>query len=358
MTSAQDAQDADPDAKYGELLTFYCPFPWATSPDTALLQEHTLAWAKRFDLGERDSEQTVMLALTGAVFTAHAYPHARRELAQALADYGAWAWMANEHAGSGRPSGELLAEFGRWDRIMRSPNSWPDASNPLDAALRDSMLRLHSCMSGVQWQRFIASQGHWLYSMAWEASLREYGEECGVNDYLATRIGSGGCDAAPGYVDAVEGIELSEKHWARPAVRAATEALMTATVLDNDRYSYLREQRLPVEKHNLFRALRREHPHYTAEQAIIHAVAIRDRCMNLYLALREQLLVDADEDLRRYLTGLQLVFSGNITFGITAARYLLAELAPRITRADKPSTSSIDPLPYPTIAWWWDHLTP
>jgi Terpene synthase family 2, C-terminal metal binding len=256
------------------LLSFYCPLTAEVSPHAQRMCEHTLVWARRFDLGEGDDRRTTMLAATGATAMTHMFPHATGGLAQALSDYSAWAWMPNDLGESGQPIGDIFVRLGRWER-MRSPDSWPDATDPHDSALRDVFLRLRCLMSAVQWQRFTAPQEAWIYQVGWEASLAERNAELSVNDYLAMRLGSGAAYASVGFVEAVEGIELGERQWARPIVRAAAEAAACCGVLDNDRYSLLRERDLAIKKYNLFDALRGEHTDYSADQAITEAIAIR-----------------------------------------------------------------------------------
>lgn len=353
MTKPVESEDV-----FAKLLSFYCPLTAEVSPDAEAMLTGTLAWAERLDLGAGDPRLTKMLAVTGAVFTSHVYPHARGEIGQAFSDYSAWGWVGNEIAVSGRPARDVLALLGRWERILRSPNSWPEAIDPQEAALRDVLLRLRKLLTPVQWERFAAGQGQWLYQSAWEISLREQGVALSVNDYLATRIGAGAAYAAAAFVDAVEGIELSEREWAHPTVRAAAEASMLASVLDNDRYSYLHERRELSGKSDLFDVIRSKHPDLTLEEAVTEAVAIRDRIATLYLRLRDDILTWAGDDLHRYMTGLDRIISGNINFGSTAVRYLLPDSPHAVTRSDQPSDPRTDPLPYPTIAWWWEQLTP
>jgi len=361
QTAQQTAQEAaqETDAICGKLLTFYCPLSAEVSPEADLLQQRTYDWAKHFDLGEGDAERTATFALTGAVFAAHVYPHARGEVAQALADYDAWAWAANDFVGSDTDFCEIVVALGRWERIVRSPGSWPDSSRPLDAALADAFARLRELLTPVQWQRLTAGQSQWLYPMCWEAALRESGVPLGVDNYLAMRLSASGAGyAAPAYLDATEGIELSEREWANPVLRAAAEAGMLVGTLDNDRYSYFRERDLAVKKHNLFDALRVDDPSLSFAQAVNKAVALRDRIMCLYLGLREQLLLTASDDVRRYVAGLDTVISGNMNFAAKAARYLLPEMPHEVRSTDVPCDDSMAPPDLPTIAWWWDQLSP
>ncbi|MGW8782603.1 terpene synthase family protein [Streptomyces sp. NPDC055796] len=349
------------DSGFTHLLSFYCPLPAEVCPETERMRERTLQWAQRFDLGQGDAQRTRMLALNSSVFSAHMYPHATGELGQALSDYGAWAWIPNDLTGSGHPVGDILVALGRWESIMCFPDSSPESASPedfdpLDVPLREVFARLRDLMSAVQWERFRSEQQLWLYQMAREAALLERGVTLSVNDYLVMRIGSAGGFAASGYIDAVEGIELSERQWARRDVRAATGAAVLVGALDNDRYSYYREHNLPVKKQNLFHALLGEHPGDSVEEAVTKAVAIRDRLMSLYLRLREQILQDAPQDLHRYMTGIDLVVSGNINFGMKTARYLLPDSPYTVSRVDKPSDPTPDPLPYPALAWWWNQV--
>ncbi|MGW0312590.1 terpene synthase family protein [Streptomyces flavidovirens] len=340
------------------LTAFYCPLDVEVSPDIKLFQQHTREWAERFDLGEGDQGRTRMLALTGSSFLAHTYPHATGAVGQALADYSAWGWVPNDVIGSGCPLPEAISLMGRWEVMMHSPRSWPSSADPRDAALADVMARLRDLMSPVNWERFAAAQGIWLYQMGWEASLREQNAVLSVNDYLVMRMGTGAILAAESYIDPVEGVELSATEWSRPAVRAAASAGLLAAALDNDRYSYIRERHLPVKKENLFHAVHRDHPELTFDEAIERGVAIRDRLMTLYLRLREQLLTAASDDLCGHLTGIDRIISGNFNFATATTRYLLANAADIFAKTDEPTDPSTAPLPYPAIAWWWEHLTP
>ncbi|MET9480625.1 hypothetical protein [Streptomyces sp. NPDC006638] len=350
-----------------ELLTFYCPLVPETSPEADQLRSHVLAWAETYDLGSGDARLTAKYALTAAAWSTHGTPHARGEVALALCDYNAWAWVANDLATSGRPTCEIVAAFGRWERVIRSPRSWPEAGG-LDGALANAFSRLRTHLTPLQWERFVAGQSQWLLAMSWEAAQRETGVRDNVNDYLAQRFSAGGCYSAAAYVDAVENIELGEHDWARPDVRAAAEAAMLTALLDNDRYSLLKDLGKPTRSRNLFDALQYEHPDDTPAESVVRGVAVRDRVMDRYLQLRTDILTGASDDLAQYMTGLDLIISGNIDFAATAVRYLLPDSPHTVTTTDHPTTLSADTdtdtdpdtrtPPYPTIAWWWDRLTP
>src|SRR5918992_427536 len=343
-----------------ELFSFYLPFSQETNPAVGSLETGTLSWAEKFDLCRGDAQAATLYALTGANFMAHVYPHANGDLAQALSDYSAWGFAVNDQA---VPTGQVirtcdaLNSIFQWVWTMRSPNSWIADDNSFLAALRDTFLRLSDCMTPLQMHRFTTGQTSWLLDQSWEASLRERGAELTVNEYLAMRIGAGGVYAAISYIDAVEGIEVSGQELASPIVRAAVEAGILAGVLDNDRYSFIKESRPRSKKYNIFDALRYDNPSLSPQQAILDGIAIRDRLLVLYTRLCNQILQHASEELRQYFIGADRIISGNVTFGTTALRYLSPASAATIQRTEEPSADlPATPLPYPTISWWWDHL--
>ncbi|MGH3829260.1 MAG: terpene synthase family protein [Pseudonocardiaceae bacterium] len=341
-------------------FTFYSPFSEEVSSTVEDLETGTLSWAEKFDLGQGDARATLLYALTGSKFMCHVYPHAKGNLAQALSDYSAWGFAANDHAVPADPAirtCDVLHTLFRWVRAMRSPDSWVAGDDSLSAALRDTFLRLRDCMTPVQMHRFTAGQTSWLLDQAWETSLRERGAALTVNEYLAMRIGAGGAYAATSYIDAVEGIEVPDQEWASPIVRAAAEAGMMAGLLDNDRYSLGKESHPQFKKYNIFDAIRHENPDFSPQQAMLRGIAIRDCLLVLYIRLCGQFLQGGSEELRQYFVGVDRIISGNITYGTTALRYLNPASAATIRYTEKPPADlPTTPLQYPTIAWWWDHL--
>ncbi|WP_406320001.1 hypothetical protein [Streptomyces sp. NBC_00519] len=342
--------------------TFYCPLEEETGADAEHLSANSAAWARKFDLGRGDPSLSALYGAGGATLITHVFPHATTDpdLAQALVDYSGWAFMADDFIVPDPDArADVLHAVYRWARTILSARSWENRGTHLDDALRNTLERLRACMSDVQYERFTTTQASWLHAMLWERALRERGTALTVNDYLAVRIGAVGVHATPGYLDAVEGTELTAQEWSSPLVKAATEAGLFAAALDNDRYSFCKESDLTQINYNLFGALQHEHPDWTLAQAMREGITIRDTMLALYLRLREQILPTASPDLRKYLTGVERVISGDITFGTTCMRYFAPEATPDIRRTlTRPAQLSDEPLPYPTIAWWWEHIAP
>ncbi|MEU1549281.1 terpene synthase family protein [Nocardia sp. NPDC005745] len=338
------------------LLTFYLPLQPDIHPDATSIQQQTLRWVRSFDLGQGDDMIHVMVSQVGAGLLSYCYPCATGELAQLLANYNAWAWVAQDRLAALTRTCEAMLAIGRWERIVRSPNSWPATTDALEAALADVFKRLRRCMTPVQWERFLAGQSQWVSALGWEVALRERGTALTLNDYLALRMGISGCYAAPAYLDAVQGIELDEKQLSHPRFRAAVDTAMMTAALDNDRYSYLRELDREGKDYNLFTALRNEYPDWSVAQVIDSGIAYRDRIMTRYLQLRAQLLRDANHDCRTYLEGIDLIVAGNMNFAAAAATRYNLPYHPVIT--DQPSDPRTELPPAATIAWWWDEHRP
>ena len=124
---------------------------------------------------------------------------------------------------------------------------------------------------------------------------------------------------------------------------------------DNDLLTYHKETRRGGADHNLVTVLARSE-HLPTAEAVAKAAAIRDRVLCLFLRLRDQVTADASTELRRYLTGLQAWIRGHLDWGMATVRYRNpADLPQSLART--PQDAAPDPLPFPSITWWWEQLT-
>jgi hypothetical protein len=135
--------------------------------------------------------------------------------------------------------------------------------------------------------------------------------------------------------------------------------------LDNERVSHAKEIHGEGPVKNLVDVLMHERG-CSAERAFHELVAMRDRMMCLFLRLHQQVASAASPALLRYVTDLGYLIPGNITWSLETARYTTvygAGAAPigSITLsgggwAHAPADGRLEPLPFPSIAWWWDQL--
>ncbi|MFI9504233.1 hypothetical protein [Nocardia sp. NPDC052566] len=343
-------------------LSFWMPIQAQVAPNRQTLTGECVAWAREKHIGGGDPDVAAVYGHSGASLLAYAFPHATGPMQRALADYSAWAFVPDDVAdatinGSPPRTCEVVHELSRLARMTRSPDSWADDTTTSENALRDTIIRIRAHCSAVQFERFWRRQEIWLFQLVWATALRERGIPPGVNEYMAMRIGSVGLYATQGYIHLVENIEPTNAELARPLVQAAAEAGLTVATLDNERYSSVRERALDQDELALASALRVDSPGLTAAESMRGVVTIRDRILALYLRLRDQVRTDASPDLHKYFTGIDLVIAGNVAFGARAARYLNPAAGRTYqTTSATPEGLSREPLPYPTIAWWWHHL--
>ncbi|GGT84680.1 hypothetical protein [Streptomyces violascens] len=139
---------------------------------------------------------------------------------------------------------------------------------------------------------------------------------------------------------------------------AASEAGFLVAAIDNDRYSYFKEQALGQRKYNLASALQADDPTLNSHDAWEQAIVIRDRILALYLLLRDKALETADPEMRRYFTGIDLSVAGNMPFSRTALRYLDPEAAGAVrATTERPAHASSGAVPaYPLVTRWADVL--
>ncbi len=150
-----------------------------------------------------------------------------------------------------------------------------------------------------------------------------------------------------------------------PTVCALTEMAILVAGLDNDRHSFAKESSRRQAEQNIFTVLMQQDGS-SLDQALEDAIALRDRILCRFLALRDRALPRASSELHRYLTDLGHGIRGNIEWGLRVPRYLSLNSAAAgpgevdppadIPWADRPAEAGQEPPPLPSIAWWWDDL--
>ena len=201
--------------------------------------------------------------------------------------------------------------------------------------------------------------------MAWDVANAERGVPPSLNDYLAMRMHTGGLASWATTLNIANGIELTPAQAASGAVRALIEAWSTFCLLLNDLMSFAKETRNGDSSSNVVTVLAHEHG-CTTREAIPAAHAICDRIATLFVALHERLLGEAearhDTAMERFLASLGHTWRGILDWGFRAPRYATGGdpgAAPLQTFpgwAKTPTDVCLDPLPHPSIAWWWEEL--
>jgi hypothetical protein len=95
------------------------------------------------------------------------------------------------------------------------------------------------------------------------------------------------------------------------------------------------------------------------DEALVVAIAQRDRVTCLFLRLCAELTNSATPQLKQYLNSLGSFIRGAQDWGVTSLRYITPEDPADLpsTFTDTPTDDSLDPLEIPAISWWWDLVT-
>ncbi|WP_329408005.1 hypothetical protein OG563_37855 [Nocardia vinacea] len=335
----------------------FCPLPRPPVRQVDDLIDNTVTWIRKFGFA-RDDKHAAMLAAAGAGFTVCAYHYARPELLEHLCRYGAWGFYLDDICET-PPYSERLPELTqlltRLTRIVEVPASQPRDQDPFLDAGRDLITGIGQHTSPTLMRRLSDSFRQWMFGNLTEVSQRSLGHPADLDAYLRLRTGAVGGENGAALGEVALGLELSTLERDRPAVRAACEAAILTASLDNDRFSFAKSVHLDEGSPDIFTMIQRETPTLSFPEALAAAVAVRDRCFSRYLALRTQLRRDGSAELRRYFIVLDALVAGNLVFGSIAARYFSPDgSSADLAWSDTPSDPNPDPLPLPTIAWWWD----
>jgi hypothetical protein len=252
----------------------------------------------------------------------------------------------------------LVRQVGRVLRVLETLDARLCGDDPHLRALHDLATRYRGRATPVQMQRWVNGQRLWLFGVIRQSAHRADSGPGSIDDFLSVRIHDCGGPPTQSMYEFVNGLEVPGSEMDSPAVRAITEAFWLVTACDNDRV--FRYEQSGGHGNDLVDAVRRSLG-CSSEEAAAEAVALRDRAMTLFLALRHRVTSSASTALRSYLVTLGHGIRSNIDWSLQTPRSTRAdgttvhiELSGRCT--DDPSHGSLDPRSFPTIAWWWDQL--
>jgi len=353
-----------------ELLPFHCPFPEAIHPQADAIEHHCVEWIDRFELYGDAAQRERLIGTHAAEIYARALPTADPERVADVAKWLYWGFATDDlyydNGPTSRRTADFLALGAPLVRLSEEPRAAFQWELPYNAALRDltkAILRHATPGQRIEWAHTARA---WFFGMAWDVANAERGIPPSLNDYLAMRMHTGGLASWAATLNIANGIEPTQAQSASGPVRALVEAWSTFCLLLNDLMSYAKETRNVDSSSNVVSVLARERG-WTAREAIPEAHAICDRISTLFLALHVQLLTRAkhehDAAMARFLASLGHTWRGILDWGFRTPRYTTGgdPDAPLLQTfpgwADQPADGSLEPLPYPSIAWWWEELT-
>jgi Terpene synthase family 2, C-terminal metal binding len=353
-----------------ELLPFHCPFPAAIHPQADAIEHHCVEWIDRFELYGSAAQRERLIGTRAADVYARALPTAGAERVADVAKWLYWGFATDDlyydNGPTSRRAADFLALAAPLVRLAEEPRAAFAIELPYNAALRDltrAILRHATPAQRIEW---VHTARVWFFAMAWDVANAERGAPPSLNDYLAMRMHTGGFLSWMTTLNIANGIELTAAQAAAGPVRALIEAWSTFCLLLNDLMSFAKEARNADSSSNIVSVLAHERgcaPH----EAIPEAHATCDRIATLFLALHGRLLADAeardDAAMRGFLASLGHTWRGILEWGFRTPRYTTGgdPAAPLLQTfpgwAEALTDASLDPLPYPSIAWWWEELT-
>ncbi|MFJ8164260.1 selina-4(15),7(11)-diene synthase [Streptomyces sp. NPDC096136] len=336
----------------------YTPIPTAIHPRHAAVEAHVTAWAESFQVGS-DALRARLLGHSIGTFAARILPDGREEVVELVADFVLWLFAVDdgmcEEGALGRRPGELAAVLHRLLRVAQNPETPMLGDDPLAESLRDLRRRVSQYGTAGQAAVWCNALREYFFSVVWEASHRREETVPSLDDYTLMRLYDGATTVIFPLIEMGHGYELPTHERDQPSVRAAGEMASFVITWDNDILSHHKESRGDDYYLNVLRVLRHERA-LTPAQALDAAIDQRDRVMDLFMRLREDLQAQASPQLRRYLQGLGSFIRGSQDWGVTSHRYTTPEDPARLPThfRDTPSTDNREALEIPPVSWWWD----
>jgi hypothetical protein len=332
----------------------------AIHPNVDLIEKRAVAWIDRYLCPDR-LRRTRLLESRSTEFYARCAPSGITERVEAASEWTYMAFWFDDLYDNGTSEERLrafLATAPHMSHVVDTPGLYTPLE-PALAALRDIASRFHRCGAPTSARRFADAHRQWLLGVAGEIDNARTGRRMDVDECTRTRLRANGGPVLTSMLEFVSGIQVPETEWSSYPVRALTEITWLLLGWDNDLHSYRKEVDEYASDNNLIEVLGREH-HLAADEAVAEAVAMRDRCMVLFLRLAERSRRTASAELNTYVDSLGQVIRANNDWGFRAPRYTTAvdsTLATRLAEySDKPSVGRQDPITPPSIAWWWELL--
>ncbi len=344
--------------------SIYCPLPVLQHPATDAIEQPCLDWLDQWGLFVDPVQRARLGAMGIGRLCGMIYPQGPQALLQIATNYMMWTFGYDDELCDEGPASEdarlLIEASSRIQRVLESTEVAVDPTDRYGMALRDIRLRLEE--HGLEKEAARLSMLMRTYFMAemWKA----VSTQPSLNDYAIQRLMGGGGVTFPFFCYAVPKLDLAERELADRRIVALTEMAGTLAVWDNDIFSQPKEllRRQNKKGHNLIEVICRQY-NCPAQEGLLIGVRMRERVQGLYLRLHEAMLGQVSPAMREYLLGLNAYISGVLQWHrITPRfRYINGVDGAICMQGGEPASEPLDtntePLPVPSIAWWWHYDT-
>ncbi|GAA5171428.1 hypothetical protein GCM10023321_69990 [Pseudonocardia eucalypti] len=354
-----------------EVPAFYCPLPLIMHPELELIAKGSLDWFQGFGFFPGEERRRALRDWLFTELVAYCYPDDDPDRVQLMADLVHWTTFDDSQIDGDdsyvrdtctEQAGGLLALSVKLVRMLETGDPDLLPSDPWIGSLFDLRRRVAAIATPAQLARWTGAFREYLLAAAWKNSCARRRIQPSLADYLTMRTAGGGVQLYTTLSDVVGGYQLTDAELSHPPVRALTDMAHTIVAWDNDLFSDYKETLTEDPAINLVTVLAAEHG-YDKQRAVPVAMAMRDRALGRYLRVLRHTGDSLTEAQRRYVLSLSRWIASNIETSALSTRYTNpldqpaaamphAEFATDRTAA--PTDDNPTPLPFPTIAWWWN----
>ncbi len=330
---------------------FFEPTPLISYPNGNEIDERAVRWLIDSKLCAPDSPVT---QINVGEFIAQCYPYCTDMEILGIAaelNYLGFAFD-DEHVTDPelRTCSGLAPAVGRLLAVLDSPEA--QVHSAYGAALQDIICRLADAANGANVAQVADGLRKALLYTLWHMSNWERGVLPDLNSYVTLRINDCGGPWFNAFVPVCGGYELTAQEARTPRVRAVSQAIALAAGIDNDIFSFSRED--AVGQRNIVHILMNDGG-LTLDEAVSEAIQLRNRILYLYARLRDKSQSGESPAVRRYARDIGHVVRGNFQWSVRTDRY---RVEARTLPTGTSDSRDIDPkaIQLPAIAWWWDLL--
>ncbi|HEX7737790.1 MAG TPA: hypothetical protein VF458_23275 [Ktedonobacteraceae bacterium] len=228
------------------LPNFYCPFPPEMHPLVAEVHKHTLAWATRHHLLQREAALRRFRASRFAWLAARVHARASFEELALTNDFFTWLFLLDDQfddSSYGRQPVRMKVVVDRLLTVLGIERG--EAVQPLKGPIAEALRELWEragALTTARWQRRFA--GHlrdYLDAYIWETGLRERAETPELGLYIRKRQDAGAMRLALDYIDLAEHVDLPPEIYESTLVQALLLLTNNVVCWQNDIVSVEKE---------------------------------------------------------------------------------------------------------------------
>ncbi|WP_030019076.1 terpene synthase family protein [Streptomyces monomycini] len=342
-----------------ELPPFWTPHPARLHPAADVLEQHSLRWMTQLDFFGEPGRRKTMAAARSGLLAAYLTPGAPVDRVQLYADLICWLhcfddchvddpqWEPSRLADLARRTGTLV-------RALQNPGTPLRVDDPFVAALVELSERFRSAATPAQHKRWREGFAPYFSAHLWLLSHHVNQTRPTLDEYLALRTVASGTHLVAYTHEIVNGPEIAVHEWALPPLWACVEIAYAVGNFDNDIVSRAKEVQDNETGHNLVDIVAVEQ-NLPLSEALRAAMAMRDRMLARFLVQYRLVRPLVSPSAARCLDDWAGLPAGALEMQRRSPRYAVNGHT-GIRYTDTPSDTSIEPLPYSSVAWWWETL--